>query len=44
MGVKHQVIYLQINQEITTMAHTSDTNFYKPRHTRADGKVAGNFS
>ena len=27
---------------ILTLAHTSDTFIYTPRHTRADGKVAGN--
>ena len=29
---------------ILTLAHASDTFIYTPRHTRAEGKVAGNIS
>ena len=29
---------------ILTRAHASDTFIYAPRHTRAEGKVAGNIS
>ena len=31
-------------QKITTLAHIGDTFIYTPRHTRAEGKVAGSIS
>ena len=35
---------LSVHNYHSTRAHTSDTFIYTPRHTRAEGKVAGNIS
>ena len=40
---QHNAICLQLSLTLT-LAHTSDTFIYTPRHTRANGKVAGNIS
>ena len=40
---QHNAICPQLSLTLT-LAHTSDTFIYTPRHTRANGKVAGNIS
>ena len=40
---QHNFVSAQLSL-ILILAHASDTFIYTPRHTRADGKVAGNIS